>query len=419
MNALTIILVIAWRNLWRNRRRTALTAGTVALGLGLLLVFLGIGDGSHRQMIQGAVHLGGAHVAFQARGYQARGGIEQTLSAAQVAQVRSWVRSHEENLGITFLLPRVFASGLASSADGATGVRLIGLEPDPEETASSFDEKLIQGKFLTSGEGTGAVIGEGVARKLELEPGEKFVLMAQAAGSAEIQSLLLRVTGIMRTGLEDFDQATVLIPLATAQQLLRLGDDVHQMAIMLDRLDDSEEAAELGKVALPSEIESLSWLELMPELRDFIKIDDGGSYVFNSLFFIIIAFLVANTLLMSVLERRREFALLDALGFTPTRRFLLVILEASWIALLSVAIGVALGYTGHLYFYHKGLPLDLFYSSEVSAGGAVIDPIIYSYLSWARIAGASGLVFALTFLLALLPAWRGARGQDAHLLGQV
>jgi len=419
MNSLKIILIIAWRNLWRNKRRTLLTAGTVSLGLGLLLVFLGIGDGSHRQMIEGAVRLGAAHVAVQAPGYQARGGIEQTLSAAHVERVSSWAQSHAEQLGITEVLSRAFASGLASSADGAAGVRVIGLQPDLETEASAFDEKLVQGKFLTAAEKNGAVIGEGVARKLELEPGEKFVLMAQASGSAEIQSLLLRVAGIMRTGLEDFDQATVLITLPTAQQLLRLENSVHQVAIMLDRLDDSEEAAQLAKQDLASGMEVLSWLELMPELRDFIKIDDGGSYVFNSLFFVIIAFLVANTLLMSVLERRREFALLDALGFTPTRRFILVIVEASWIAFLAVAAGTALGYAGHLYFYHKGLPLDLFYSSEVSAGGTVIDPIIYSYLAWTRIAGAAGLVFALTFLLALLPAWRGAKGQDAHLLGQI
>jgi len=419
MNSLKIILIIAWRNLWRNKRRTLLTAGTVALGLGLLLVFLGIGDGSHRQMIQSAVRLGSAHVAAQVRGYQARGGIERTLSEAQLARTSSWIESHKPELGVTHILRRVFASGLASSADGATGVRVIGLEPDIERTASSFDEKLVAGKFLTSTEETGAVIGEGVARKLELQPGEKFVLMAQAAGSAEIQSLLLRVAGIMRTGLEDFDQATILIPLSTAQQLLRLGSNVHQVAIMLDELDNSDKVAWQAKGALPSDIEVLSWLELMPELRDFIKIDSGGSYVFNSLFFLIIAFLVANTLLMSVLERRREFALLDALGFTPTRRFLLVIVEASWIALLSVAVGTGLGYAGHLYFYHKGLPLDLFYSSDVSAGGAVIDPVIYSYLAWSRIALAAGLVFALTFLLALLPAWRGAKGQDAHLLGQI
>jgi len=418
MKAFNIIMIIAWRNLWRNRRRTVLTAGTVSLGLGLLLVFLGIGDGSHRQMIQGAVGLGGAHVAVQAREYQTRGGIERTLSNSQVARVSPWVESQRDGLGISYVLRRVFAAGLASSADGATGIRLIGLEPEPEKAASVFDEKLVRGKFLTSAEETGAVIGEGVARKLELEPGEKFVLMAQAAGSAEIESLLLRVTGIMRTGVEDFDQATVLMPLSTAQELLRLGDSVHQVAIMLNQLDNSEAVARLGRQELPADVEVLSWLELMPELRDFIKIDDGGSYVFNSLFFLIIAFLVANTLLMSVLERRREFALLDALGFTPTRRFLLVILEASWIAVLSVAVGTALGYAGHLYFYHKGLPLDVFYSSEVSAGGTVIDPIIYSYLSWRRIAGAAGLVFALTFLLALLPAWRGAKGQDAHLLGQ-
>ncbi len=317
------------------------------------------------------------------------------------------------------MLPRVFASGLASSADGATGVRVIGLEPAREVDGSFFDDKVTRGAFLSASDENTAVIGDGVARKLRLEPGEKFVLMAQAANSAEIESLLLRVSGIMRTGLEDFDQATVLVPLLTAQRLLKLDGRVHQVAIMLDRLDRSDEVARRLRTSLPSGVEVLDWPALMPELRDFIKIDDGGSYVFNGLFFLIIAFMVANTLLMSVLERRREFALLDALGFSPRRRFLLVILEASWIAALSVFVGTILGYLGHLYFHHKGLPLDWFYSSQVSAGGTTIDPIIYSQLTWSRIFGAAGMVFVLTFLLSLLPAWRGAKAEDVHLLGQL
>ena len=414
-----ILIIIAWRNLWRNPRRTLLTAGTVALGLGLLLLFLGIGDGSHLAMIQNAVRLGGAHVAVQAQGYQERGGIDRALSPQDFRNISSWISSQGSEVGVQNVLPRVFASGLASSSDGATGVRVIGLEPAREVDGSFFDDKVTRGAFLSASDENTAVIGDGVARKLRLEPGEKFVLMAQAANSAEIESLLLRVSGIMRTGLEDFDQATVLVPLLTAQRLLKLDGRVHQVAIMLDRLDRSDEVARRLRTSLPSGVEVLDWPALMPELRDFIKIDDGGSYVFNGLFFLIIAFMVANTLLMSVLERRREFALLDALGFSPRRRFLLVILEASWIAALSVFVGTILGYLGHLYFHHKGLPLDWFYSSQVSAGGTTIDPIIYSQLTWSRIFGAAGMVFVLTFLLSLLPAWRGAKAEDVHLLGQL
>ncbi|HXK62448.1 MAG TPA: ABC transporter permease, partial [Acidobacteriota bacterium] len=321
MQAFQIILILAWRNLWRNKRRTILTAGVVSLGLALLLIFLGIGDGSHQQMIRGAVRLGGAHVAVQAAGYQARGGIERTISASDLARIYSWVQSRRDELGITHVLPRAFASGLVSSADGASGVRVIGLEPEKEKSFSSFHEKLVRGHFLAPGDDTGAVIGEGVARKLEIEPGEKFVLMVQGAHSPEIQSVLLRVSGVMQTGLEDFDQATILITLDTARELFGLDDQVHQVAIMLERQEQSEEAAREGNQVLAGELEVLSWQELMPELRDFIRIDDGGNYVFNAMFFLIISFLVANTLLMSVLERRREFALLDAIGFTPARRF--------------------------------------------------------------------------------------------------
>jgi ABC-type lipoprotein release transport system permease subunit len=412
---LNILVVIAWRNLWRNRRRTLLTVGTVAVGLGLLLVFLGIGDGGHQNMIANATQMGGADVAVQARGYQLKKGIELTLPQTMTATVSGILA---DDPAVEAVLPRVFASGLASSADGSSGVTITGIDPAAERSTSLLDNKLIAGDFFEKGAPNGAVIGQGVARKLKLAPGEKFVIMAQGAHSTEIESILVRVVGIMQTGLDDIDQVAIFVRLPTAQQLLRLHGRVHQIAVMLSDPADADDVARRLKARLPAGTETLTWDELMPGLRDFIRIDDAGSYLFNAIFFLIIAFMVLNTLLMSVLERRREFALLDAMGLTPARRFLLVTLEAIWIAALASVAGLVLGYSGHLYLHIKGLPLDLFYSTEVTAGGAVIDPIIYSDLSFSRIAGATAMVFALTLLLALIPAWRGARGADAHLLGQ-
>ncbi len=415
MKALQILCVIAWRNLWRNRRRTLLTVGTISGGLAMLLLFLGLGDGTHQQMLHNAVRLGGEHIAIQADGYQTRKSIELTLPADCASRFAALLPGHA--LAPATLVRRVFASGLASSSDGSTSVSIMGIEPRNEAPVSLLDDKLVAGSFF-GGSPNSVVIGAGVARKLKLSPGNKFVLMAQRAGVAEIQSVLIRVAGITRSEVDDIDQYVVLLPLASAQDLLGLPDRIHQAGLILDDADQTVQAASVIRSAAGREMEVLRWDELMPGLRDLIKIDVAGLVITGGIFFLIIAFLVANTLLMSVLERRREFSLLDAIGLTPLRRFLLVMLEASWIGILAVAVGAAVGYGGHCYFREHGLHLYLFFDKGFSAAGTSVDPVVYSALTVGRMMAATVWIFLLTVVLALAPAWKAAREGDAHLLGQ-
>jgi ABC-type lipoprotein release transport system permease subunit len=416
MKAFEILCVIAWRNLWRNCRRTLLTAGTIAGGLALLLLFFGLGDGTHRQMLQNAVQLGGAHVAIQASGYQVKKAIELTLPDGCLTRFASALSNH--GIGPATLVRRVFASGLASSSDGSTSVSIVGIEPQAEARVSLLDDKLVAGSFFRDGSPNSVVIGQGVARKLKLAPGNKLVLMAQRAGSAEIQSVLIRVAGVIRTGVEGIDQFAVLAPLATAQGLLGLPGRIHQAALILGDASQAGRAAQIIRASAGAQVEVLRWDQLMPNLRDLIRIDVAGLFITGGIFFLIIAFLVANTLLMSVLERRREFALLDAIGLTPVRRFLLIMLEAGWIGILAVASGSLAGYAGHCYFRDHGLRLYLFFDKGFSAAGTSIDPVVYSALSANRIEMATALIFLLTIALALAPAWKAATEADAHLLGQ-
>ena len=411
-----MVFKIAWRNLWRRTRRTLLTVTTVSLGLALLLISLGLGDGSHIQMIDSAVRMGSAHLLIQQKGYQEGAEIGLTLSPREVRSVKQWIDDQKSLFPIQQQLGRVFASGLASSADGATGVQILGVEPRAEQEVSLFHERLVEGRFLGEGDTDTIVVGEGIARKLRLGIDSKMVLMAQAVATTEIQSKLVRVGGVMRTGLEQLDRMLVLMPLDSSREFLELGEGLHQVAVFLGDDDYSQELAALGKSAFP-ELEVLDWGEALPELRDFIRVDDGGNYVFNVFIFLLIAFTVMNTMLMSVLERSREFALLDALGLTPAKRFAMVFVEAGFIGLLSITFGFILGYSAHLYLYVYGLPLDLFSSEGFSAAGVVLDPIMYSDLSLNRIAGSFLSVLTLTLVLTLVPAFRAARGGNIYLLG--
>jgi ABC-type lipoprotein release transport system permease subunit len=407
-----VVARLAWRNLWRRPWRTILTGAGVALGLGLLLTMLGLGDGSHLQMIDAAVGMGSGHVLVQARGYQSRRAVELVVPAGSVPRVVDWARGHDD---VAAVVPRVFASALLSSADGAAGVTLIGVDPPVEAAVSRFAARVREGRFLAAGDREAAVVGSGVARVLHAGVGSRIVVMAQAAREQDVRSSLLRVVGVVHTGLDEVDRSLLLVPLGSAEELLAVEGGVHQVAMILRDQAASAATAAAARRAFP-ELEALTWAEADPDVDTAIRLDDGGHYLFNAIFFVIIGFMVLNTLLMSVLERRREMALLGALGLTAGRRWLMAMLEAVMLAGLAVAAGVALGAGVNAYFRVHGLPLTWFTDQPFESGGVLLDPVMYAHLTMRRIVGAAALVFALTLALSLLPARQAARPVDARLL---
>jgi ABC-type lipoprotein release transport system permease subunit len=407
-----IVLTLGWRNLWRRPGRTVLTGSGAALGLGLLLTMLALGDGSHLQMIDAAVRTMSGHVLLQATDYQRRRGVEQVVTADAAARATSWARARPE---VRAVLPRAFASGLVSSADGATGVSLTGIDPAAEVSISRLATRLAEGRFLRPGDAAAAVVGSGVARVLKVRVGSRLVAMAQGPGGGEVRSTLLHVVGVVRTGIEEVDEGLVLVPLVTLQGFLGLGGAVHQLALILDDQELAARVAGVARRAWPG-LEALTWAEADPQLEAAIRIDDGGHYLFNGIFFVIIAFMMLNTLLMSVLERRREFALLGALGLPASHRLGLVLVEGALVAGLATLGGIALGLGAHAYFHVHGLPLAWLTSQEMEMAGVMLEPIMYSALGPGRVVGAVLLVFGLTLGLALLAGRQAARPVDPNLL---
>jgi ABC-type lipoprotein release transport system permease subunit len=409
---MAIIARLAWRNLWRHAWRTVLTASGVALGLGLLLTMLGLGDGSHVQMIDAAVGMGSGHVLVQAPGYQARRAVELSVVEDVAQRVAAWARAQP---GVVAVAPRALSSALLSSADGAVGVALMAVDPAAEQIASRIPARVRDGRFLRAGDRGTAVIGSGVARVLHAGVDGRVVVVAQGAGERDVRSALLRVVGVVHTGLDEVDRRLVLVPLGTGQDLLALGGRVHQIAIILRDQARSAPVAATARRAFPA-LETLTWAQADPDVDTAIRLDDGGHYLFNAIFFVIIGFMVLNTLLMSVLQRRREIALLGALGVTPGRRWAMVMLEGSMLAGLAIAGGLVLGLGVNTYFRVHGLPLAWFTDQPFESGGVLLEPVMYASLSARRVLGSAALVFALTTVLSLVSARHAARPVDVGLL---
>jgi ABC-type lipoprotein release transport system permease subunit len=419
MMGVVLLVKIGWRNLWRNPRGTLLTALALGLGLTLLLISLGLLDGTQEQMIANAVRFGTGHVVIQAQGYQDTGAQELLLPAPVVSAAETFLHTAAMKDDVRGASPRLLASGLLSSAANADGVRIMGVIPKQERTVSLIPQRIVEGSYLDDDQQSGAVIGAELARKLAVKIGAKVVFMTQEvqptateskdAGGGEMQSALLRVSGIFRTGVQAIDAHIIQVPLPQAQALLGVPDRITQVAVLLEREGDSLMVARGLRTQLASDsVEVLPWREAMPSLAQLFLLDNAFNYIMNGVVLAVVGLGILNTVLMRVLGRRFEFGLCSALGLRPMRLAVMVIGESLALTAISLTLGLVLGLSVQHYFATSGLDLRWFFKSSLPTA-LVFDPIIYSRLSLTRIASSVGIVFLTATVISLYPALKAAR----------
>jgi putative ABC transport system permease protein len=419
MTSLFLLVKISWRNLWRNPRGTLLTALALGLGLALLLISLGLLDGGHEQTIADGVRFGPGHVVVQAKGYQDSSSDELLLPAQVVTDVEGFLKTGSIKHVVRGVSPRLLATGLLSTSASSAGVRIVGVIPENERAVSLVPQRMIEGTFLTSDDKlSGVVIGDELARKLELKIGSKAVLMTQTLTQAgaktgagdEMQSNLLRVSGIFRTGLQAIDANMIYLPLSTAQALLGVTDGrVTQVTLLLVREGDSPLVAmALRKQLQGSPVEVLTWRESLPMLAQILGLDHAFNYIMNGVILAMVGLGILNTILMRVLERRYEFGVSKALGLKPRQLAIMVVGESLALTAISLALGLALGLSVQHYFATAGLDLRWVFKTGLPPA-LVFDPILYSRLSVDRIVWSVSIVFAMATIISFYPAFKAAQ----------
>jgi putative ABC transport system permease protein len=420
VTSVILLFKISWRNLWRNPRGTLLTALALGLGLALLLISLGLLDGGHEQTISNGVRFGPGHVVIQAKGFQDSGSQELLLPAQVVSTINKFLKTEPMSRVLLGVSPRLLATGLLSSAANSAGVTIIGVIPRAERAVSLIPQRIVQGAYLSDDEPSGIVIGVDIAHKLEVKTGSKVVLMTQAVRqpgtkvkdvtAGEMQSTLLRVNGIFRTGMEEVDANVIHLPLAVAQRLLGVPDDqVTQVALFLRQEGDSTMVARgLRERLAGAPVEVLTWRESMPMLAQILGLDHAFNYVMNGIVLAMVGLGILNTILMGVLERRYEFGVVKALGLRPVQLALMIVIESLALTAMSLAFGLALGLSVNHYFATSGLDLRLLFKSSLPST-IVIDPILYSQLTVTRIVSSVSIVFIMATVISCYPALKAAR----------
>jgi len=406
----SVFMMLAWRNLWRHKRRTIITLSSIAIGFGLTVFSIGMQDSGHNNMVDNAINMGDGHITIQHSEYLHSPANHRFLSDGK-SLIESLIN---ENINAQ-IAPRISLQILASTAHNAVGAAMQGIEIDNDPLRKLVEKKIIKGTWLSADKPRGVIIGDGMARKLKVKIGSKIVIIAGKKGG-DSESQLARVQGIFRSGIDELDKFLILSPLDYASKYLIAEGGVEEkkpltrIAIFLND-DKSMESWKniLSEKYDTQEVSVLDWEDMLPQLVQYIVIDDMGAYIMQFIILLVIVFGIINTVLMGVLERTREFGLLRALGMSKNYLVYMVLLETVLLSFLSVVIGWTVGGSVHLYVATYGIDFSAMIPEGTTFAGTFMDPIVYSELSGDRIFQLTIIVFVATLSSGIYPAIKASR----------
>jgi len=409
---------IGWRNLGRNRRRTLITAAGLAFGYLAVVVLIGLMDGLTAEMIESGTGVLSGQLQVHDIEYRPERKIYDTIGGRDGADVERLVREVAADPVVEAAAPRVFAGGLVSSGESTVAGILMGVDPQLEAGVSRLMDSIVRGR--SPADGTNEIlIGTEMARQLDVDVGfDELVLIAPAADGSMGYDLYT-VSGVYQSGMAELDASYAVMPIASLQILVALDPGrIHEIAASVTDPWLAPEAAdrltaELSPLDL--DIEVAPWTELRPEMLDYAQLADGWRFVVIFIVFAIAIFGVANTMLMATYERRREIAVMLALGTTPFSIVRSVLSEALALGILSLAFGAAITFPVMFWFHNAPPDLSWIYG-DYTIFGALIRPRLRVEYHFAM-ALWTGVALLITALLAsLYPAARAARVPPADTL---
>jgi putative ABC transport system permease protein len=374
---LKVYLRVAWRNILANKRRTILSTLIIMVGMALTVFMWAIENGAQDIMINHMTDLFTSQVQVERAGFSDDYDVKKVIT--DTTRVFSQIKSAP---GVVAFAPRVMATGMARSTRTSTGAILVGIDPEAESRVSKLPDCVSAGEFLKPGDARGAVIGDRMAGNLGLEMGDKIVIMAMDS-TGNIAGEALRIRGFLHLGATELDRSLVLVNSGTLRKMLL----VNGYQIIAVKVKNARGAPGVAARINPGDgILVRPWQEFMPELLQGMQMDEGSIFIILLLFLLLAVAGIANTMLMSVKQRVREFGIMQAVGMKPGGVFFMVVAEGALLSVAGIAAGLVLGVIVTAIVGIFGIDISA-YSSVLETYGAGLLTKFYpriGYLFWAH-----------------------------------
>ena len=406
---LSISTRYATRSLRRHTRRTILAILGIGLGCGVCLFVVAFVRGEGQMMLKAAAESGAGHFrVVPAAWLETR---ENDLRLPQWERVRDILRSMD---GIAVIAPHARTEGLLAFGTRVAGVEIVGADPNTEQAANRLVRHVVEGRYLAPGALGTVVIGRGVAKRLDVELDDALmVTVADSAG--EMNGAMLRIVGIVETGSEDLDAMICHVNLEDVERLTGLAGAADLTTLVTEprRLADMINSV---TGVLPAGCAVVTWKEIMPEMASGVEVDKTWTRLIVAIVMIVVFLGIMSAQLAAVLERRREFAVLAALGMKSGRLVSVMLMEGLILGLLGSVLGLVFGLPAAYYAATKGIDFTEFYGGDLSVSNVLFDPVFKGDFGWWLVPMAFELALTATLLSSLYPAWFAIRTDPAVAL---
>jgi len=395
---------LAYRNLWRNKTRSLLSALAVGVGMALLLLMVSVLEGEMRGALQNTIRLQSGHLQIRPASYdENKISLKWDDLIADPDQIVGKIKSLPQ---VTVATPRLIASGILTISDESKGVQIIGIEPDSAAN-QPFREGMIAGEFIKADDREGILIGKILADKLKLKVNDKVNLLVTTS-NGDVDEQLFTIRGIFTTRTPGFDESTIFMPLAKAQTITATENHASAIFVLLQNTEDADPVAQALQSA---NLKILTWRD---QNQLIVQFEDYANAFFIILYLIVLgitATVVTNTLVMAVFERTREIGILAAIGMKGSGIMAQFLAEAALLATGGVIGGLIIGGVMVYFATVKG-----FYIGDFGITGALFEDRIYAHFTAGNTITLAIVTYVITLIASLYPARLAARMEPVEAL---
>ncbi|MDC1174651.1 ABC transporter permease [Bacteriovoracaceae bacterium] len=404
-----MIWAMASRNIFRNKRRTLLTLSMMSFGFVLFSFQVSLVDGTYGNFIDQFIRERTGHLQIHVDNYLDTPKIYKTIkNYNQVLNDLSKLDSVESSA------PRIHSGGLVFFKKRSMGAQIKAIDANLEEKVTTIKKRIMKGSYFSSNDAYEVLVGKGVASVLKLELGSKLVLISQGADGS-IANDIFKVVAVIGEKQKGLDDQLIYMPLKTGQEFLSLYEQVHEIVVIKNEssvLDDV--VRQLKNVLTVDKLNVEPWQVVEKDFYKAMEADKKGDAIGQMIFNLIIALGVFNTILMSILERQREFGIIRAIGTRPQFIRKIIFLEVMLMCTVSIIIGAILATFINFYFSKYGITLD----TPINWGGVSFDKMrgvvnLKCYTYPARV------IFISTFFVCLYPAWKASTVSPVEAMREV